>query len=90
MTIEKFTDHKYAHAHIEYKQDGTIVLVSYTTPVIVITADGWLHCSGLYSATTRRHIGWFMRMYGLSYKLAKMSYELNFDYNINTGEIVYA
>lgn len=68
--------------------DGqNVTLVSYTTPVITIT-DGWLHVNGLYSATTRKHIGWFMHKYGFTYQLAKRLYNDHMDFNIYTGEVV--
>jgi hypothetical protein len=66
-----------------------IVLRSYQTDVIIVTADGWLVCTGTYSATTRRHIGAFMREYGYGdYQLAKMLYKDGMKMNIYTGEIV--
>lgn len=66
-----------------------IVLRSYQTDVIIVTADGWLVCTGTYSATTRRHIGAFMREYGYGdYQLAKRLYKDGMKMNIHTGEIV--
>lgn len=66
-----------------------IVLRSYQTDVIIVTADGWLVCTGTYSATTRRHIGAFMKEYGYGdYHLAKMLYKEGMKMNIHTGEIV--
>ena len=85
--MKKFNDHKYAQAWIDTTADGKTILISYRTVIIVVTSDGWLHCTGTYSATTRRHIGWFMRLYGLSYHTAKFLYETDTEMNINTGEI---
>ena len=66
-----------------------IVLRSYQTDVIIVSADGWLVCTGTYSATTRRHIGAFMREYGYGdYQLAKMLYKDGMKMNVHTGEIV--
>lgn len=66
-----------------------IILRSYQTDVIIVTADGWLVCTGTYSATTRRHIGAFMREYGYGdYQLAKMLYKDGMKMNIYTGEVV--
>ena len=66
-----------------------IVLRSYQTDVIIVSADGWLVCTGTYSATTRRHIGAFMKEYGYGdYQLAKMLYKDGMKMNIHTGEIV--
>lgn len=84
--IIKFTDHKYAQAHIEPIHNG-LALYSYTTCVATLR-DCWLHINGLYSMTTRRHIGWFMReIGGFTYQLAKQLYEDNKEFNIMTGEV---
>lgn len=84
--IIKFTDHKYAQAHMEPIRNG-LALYSYTTCVATLQ-EGWLHINGLYSMTTRRHIGWFMREIGnFSYQLAKQLYEDNKEFNIWTGEV---
>ena len=58
--------------------------------VISIDPQGWLVCTGTYSATTRKHIGAFMHEYGngASYYTAKMCYENNQTYNIYTGEVM--
>lgn len=66
MTTRKLKNHQYAQAHIEIENDGDSIiyrLVSYKTHVATVheTAAGWfLDCYGLYSMTTRRHIGWFL------------------------------
>ena len=84
--IIKFTDHKYAQAHMEPIHNG-LALYSYTTCVATLQ-DGWLRINGLYSMTTRRHIGWFMReIGGFTYQLAKQLYEDNKEFNIYTGEV---
>lgn len=84
--IIKFTDHKYAQAHME-PIPGGLALYSYTTRVAELK-DGWLHINGLYSMTTRRHIGWFMRELGpFTYQLAKQLVEDHKDFNIWTGEV---
>ena len=83
--IIKFTDHKYAQAHME-PIPGGLALYSYTTRVAEVR-DGWLHIFGLYSPTTRRHIGWFMRELGrFTYQLAKQLYLDKKEFNIYTGE----
>ena len=85
--IIKFTDHKYAQAHMEPIRNG-LALYSYTTKVAEVR-DGWLRVFGLHSMTTRRHIGWFMReIGGFTYQLAKQLYEDNKLFNIYTGEII--
>ena len=78
--------HEYAQAQENYFDDGTVQLQSYSTIIIEINPEGWLHCTGTYSMTTIKHIGWFMRARGMSYQLAKLMYLENKEYNINTGE----
>ena len=66
-----------------------IVLRSYQTDVIIVTADGWLSCTGTYSQTTRKHIGAFMREYNFgTYQTAKTLYEMGLKMNVYTGEVV--
>lgn len=79
--------HEYAQAKENYFEDGTVQLQSYNTIVIEINPEGWLTCTGTYSMTTIKHIGWFMRARGMSYQLAKQLYQDGKDYNIHTGEI---
>ena len=86
MTTMKFAGHEQAAAKINYYDNGAISLVSYSTTVITIDEAGWLHVNGLYSRTTIKHIGWFMRSFGFSYQLAKQLLEDGMDMNINTGE----
>ena len=79
----------YAQAIIRKYENGVIVLISYSTPVAYIEADGRLYIRGLYSATTRKHIGAFVREYAnLDYQTAKRIYEDGRGYNIHTGEVV--
>lgn len=78
--------HKYAQTYVRIFDDDTVQLVSYTTTVIEITPEGWLHCTGLYSMTTIKHIGWFMRERGFTYQLAKQCYVEGKEFNIHTGE----
>ena len=84
--IIKFTDHKYAQAHMEPIHGG-LALYSYDTRVAEVV-DGWLRINGLYSPTTRKHIGWFMRELGFTYQLAKQLYNDHKDFNIYTGEVI--
>lgn len=89
MTTTTLTAMPYAQATIRKYDDGTIVLISYQTPVAYIEADGRLFIRGLYSATTRKHIGAFVREYAnLDYQTAKRIYEDGYGYNIYTGEVV--
>ena len=86
-TISTNAGHQYAQSHVVNFEDGTIQLVSYRTVVIEITPEGWLSCTGTYSMTTIKHIGWFMRERGFTYQLAKQLYEDNKEFNIYTGEV---
>ena len=79
--------HKYAQTYVRIFDDDTVQLVSYTTTVIEITPDGWLSVNGLYSMTTIKHIGWFMRERGFTYQLAKQLYKDNKLFNVYTGEV---
>ena len=74
----------YAQAHIEETLTGS-KLISYTTTVCEIK-DGWLSCFGLYSMTTRKHIGAYIREKAprLSYYDAKWCFENEASVNIET------
>ena len=72
------------------KYDGKIWLKSYETLVASVDSEGWLVVNGLYSATTRKHIGAFMNEISgglLNYHHAKQCYLDNVSMNIYTGEI---
>lgn len=87
-TISTLKNHPYAQAKVVRHDDGSVSLISYTTTVIVIDADGWMTVGGLYSMTTRKHIGAFMReVANLDYHTAKLCYERGWQMNIHTGEI---
>lgn len=85
MTQVKFNEHKSAQASINYYIDGTVALQSYQT-IVVEMRENWIKVNGLYSATTRKHIGWFAKMLNLTYQDLKRLYEDNKIYNISTGE----
>lgn len=65
MTRTRLNDHKHANCHVE--QDGNkTTFVSYSTPVIfIIHEDGarFIECTGTYSQTTRKQIGYFLKEY---------------------------
>ncbi len=84
----KFKDHPYAQAYIIETPNGYMALQSYHTIVVEIDHEGWLHVNGLYSMTTIRHIGWFMRELGFTYQLAKQLYNDRKEFNIYTGEVI--
>lgn len=82
------TEHKSAQCGIRDFFDY-IEFVSYTTPVITIRNNGWLYCSGLYSRTTAKQMGWFLKEYapGFSYHDIKKLYLDGKGVNIFTGEV---
>ena len=85
----KLKNHPYAQCSVRELIDGSIVFTSYSTDVIYIDKDGWLYVSGLYSATTRKQIGYFLKEYvpALSYYDIKSLYCNSRVINIYTGEI---
>ena len=79
----------YAQAKVLIFEDGTIQLMSYATVVATIDPEGWLTIHGLYSMTTRKHIGAFMREFAnMDYHTAKQIYTDGYQMNIHTGEVI--
>lgn len=79
----------YAQAEVYTDTEGNTVLRSYSTDVIILSPEGWLVCTGLYSATTRKHISAFMREYTpYDYQFAKKAFEGRYTINIYTGEVI--
>jgi len=70
------------------RSNGNVYLKSYSTFVLCLTSEGWLQCSGIYSRTTIKHIGAWLKEYapGVSYYTAKQCYTEGKAYNIHTGE----
>ena len=85
----KLKNHPYAQCSVRVQIDGTLVFTSYNTDVIYIDKDGWLSVSGLYSVTTRKQIGYFLKEYvpQLDYYDIKWLYYSDLMMNIHTGEI---
>ena len=84
---EKLTAMPYAQAKVGIVENGSY-LVSYSTLAAQIK-DGWLMVNGLYSATTRRHIGAYVQEYAnTTYQVAKRCFEERLNYNIYTGEFM--
>lgn len=81
-------NHAGAQARVLTTENG-LVLYSYRTEVIKLE-NGWLQCYGLYSMTTRKHIGWFLREYlpQFSFQDIKLLYNAGMKMNIVTGECV--
>lgn len=66
----------YAHATVITHDDGSMVMVSYKTPVIYVNGSGLVEeITGLYSMTTRKQIGAFMKEFGKTYQDAKQCFE---------------
>lgn len=67
LETRKLTNHKSAQCHISIEDNGTINFISYTTLVIQAIpheSGGYiLFCTGTYSQTTRKQIGWFLKEY---------------------------
>ena len=85
----KLKNHPYAQCSVRVLIDGSVVFTSYNTDVIYIDNEGWLYVSGLYSATTRKQISWFLNEYVpvLSYYDIKSLYYNKRVLNIYTAEI---
>ena len=78
-----------AQAGVCFTECGNVKLVSYSTTVLLLTGDGWMACSGLYSTTTRKHISAFLKEYAPHVSFATVSDMVKggYDFNIHTGEI---
>ena len=71
IITRKLCDHASAAAKVRIYEDenGTrsrIELISYSTMVCAMEFRddaNYVECTGTYSATTRKHIGWFVREY---------------------------
>lgn len=79
----KMDSHKYANCRIAvYREDGRVTCVSlwsYSTDVCGIYLDetdgAWhVYCTGTYSPTTRKQIGWFARELCYAYAPCKIDY----------------
>ena len=69
--VKNLKDHKYAQCKVEIEGDE-INFISYWTRVITIKFEEgrrFIECTGTYSPTTRKQIGWFLKEYAddLSY-----------------------
>lgn len=89
-TIVKLASHPYAQAQVRFYADGSMTLISYSTPVVHVTSDGFVAVDGLYSATTRKHIGYFAKEYlaPLGYHDLKAACENGYIINYKTREII--
>lgn len=78
-----------AQAGVIVGEDYSVTLMSYTTAVASIDAEGWLRVAGLFSPTTRRHLSAFMREYGrgADYSAVKTCAEKSVMFNVFSGEV---
>ena len=85
----KLKEHPYANCSVRVLNDGSVVFTSYNTDVIYIDKYGWLYVSGLYSATTRKQIGYFLKEYvpQLNYYDIEWIYYSKQKINIHTGVV---
>ena len=59
-------NHAYAQCHIRVHDSGDVDFISYYTRVIsMVYRNGqrMIECTGTYSQTTRKQIGWFLKEY---------------------------
>lgn len=86
---KKLSTMPHAQAKVVIMPNGLTILRSYETNVAYLRPDGWLSINGLYSATTRKHIGAFVKEYAnITYQFAKDLYLKKMAYNIYTGEVI--
>ena len=87
MQIKKLKEIPYGNAFVEIVDNETYYLWSYQTLVAKVEKNR-LSVNGLYSMTTRRHIGAFVREYcNLSFQTAKKLYSDGMMMDITTGEV---
>ena len=88
--ITRLKNHSQANCYVEILEDG-VRLISYTTPVCEIRSEV-LVVFGLYSMTTRKHIGYFLKEFApyLNYQIAKKCYEEGLCYGFGIEGAGYA
>ena len=84
--MEKLQSMPYAQAQI-VRSANRISLISYETKVAEIIG-GVLLVYGLYSATTRKHIGAFAKQFGADYAIAKKCYMDSIGFDLILREYV--
>lgn len=65
-TIKRLENHPGANCTVVEFDNGNVNFISYSTRVISIEnamSNRKIECTGTYSTTTRRQIGWFLREY---------------------------
>lgn len=61
MVIRRLNKHPSAQCNVIW-ENNELKFISYTT-LVLYTEKGRLYCTGTYSPTTRKQIGWFLREY---------------------------
>lgn len=87
--IYRLRKHPYAQCFIK-DSENELILQSYSTDVIIVDkCTGNFTCTGLYSATTRRHISAFLMEYfpNVDFKTVKKIAGTPLTYNVRTGEV---
>ena len=88
----KMPNHEYSNCLVRIYDNGCVALQSYSTMVAYYN-QGYLLITGLYSATTRKHIGWFMNNFTpYTYQDAKRIYntytDVIYGVSVENGDIV--
>ena len=63
--MKRLAGHEYAQAAV-YENGNQLDLISYVTRVITVKHENgkrMIECTGTYSRTTIKHIGWFCKEY---------------------------
>lgn len=84
----RLSDYRSANCKVKLFMNGDVCLRSYSTDVLFyVRATGMLYCTGTYSPTTRRHIGWFLREYhyGVGYGDVKRAWENGCKISVRDG-----
>lgn len=71
MFTKKLKNHANAACRVRIHNDGNIEFISYSTLVIKLNEDT-IECTGTYSQTTRKQIGWFLKEYAPEYSYHDM------------------
>lgn len=84
--MKNLKNHPYANCGV-IETEKQVVFVSYITPVLIIDKEAkTMECTGLYSPTTSRQIGWFLSEYypEISYFDVKEAVEHGYDINLES------
>jgi hypothetical protein len=89
MEIKKLQAIPYGQCFVEIVDEKNFYLWSYRTLVVKVE-NNFVTVNGLYSATTRRHIGAFAKEYlNMGYQEIKRLYQENISLDYTTGEIEF-